>query len=309
MLSDAKQVNNFLQSAYWAGFQDLIGRQAWHLDSDCLHARAYELPMRFGFKRLHIPRGPIVDISGFTKCRSDPVKDFKQWLETIGSEAGAMSIVVEPESDWLGSILTSYGFKHLDRAIQPSKTTVLDLDLSLSDLLSNFHHKLRYNINIAKKNDIKIIESDDIEPFLRLLAKTTERDNFRAHPDDYYRSMAKYFLGHKNMPLKIIYGKQGDNFCCGALILEYGDTCTYLHGASDYEFRNLMAPHLMHWEMIQDAKGRGLKLYDFWGIDDVKYPGVTRFKLQFGGRVVEYPGAFELPINQLIHFLYKLIRN
>lgn len=50
------------------------------------------------------------------------------------------------------------------------------------------------------------------------------------------------------------------------------------------------------------------KLYDLWGIDTQKWPGVTRFKLGWGGRVVEYPGAFDLVVSKLWYYAYNAFR-
>ena len=38
------------------------------------------------------------------------------------------------------------------------------------------------------------------------------------------------------------------------------------------------------------------------------WAGVTRFKLGFGGRAVDYPGTFDLPLNRLWYTLYSLVR-
>ena len=64
----------------------------------------------------------------------------------------------------------------------------------------------------------------------------------------------------------------------------------------------------MHWEIIKKLKVEGCKLYDFWGIDANKWPGVTRFKLGFEGQVVEYPGSFDLPISKIWYLIYKIAR-
>lgn len=94
----------------------------------------------------------------------------------------------------------------------------------------------------------------------------------------------------------------------GALTLTYGDTAYYLHGAMDREYRNLMAPHFMHWEIMKLYKHEGFGYYDFWGIDARKWPGVTRFKLGFGGREIEYPGSFDLPISKFWYVVYTMAR-
>ena len=64
----------------------------------------------------------------------------------------------------------------------------------------------------------------------------------------------------------------------------------------------------MHWEIIMWAKSKGYEFYDFWGIDANEWSGVSKFKLGFGGRAVEYPGSFDMPISGFWYFVYRLIR-
>jgi lipid II:glycine glycyltransferase (peptidoglycan interpeptide bridge formation enzyme) len=97
------------------------------------------------------------------------------------------------------------------------------------------------------------------------------------------------------------------------LMVFYGDTATYLHGASNYAFRALMAPNLLQWNLIQEAKKRGFKYYDFHGIapnENPKHPwaGVTRFKKGFGGEIANYPGTYDFIYETGWYKIYKLFR-
>lgn len=69
-----------------------------------------------------------------------------------------------------------------------------------------------------------------------------------------------------------------------------------------------MAPYLLQWEIIKAAKGRGCRYYDFYGIDENKWPGVTRFKLGFGGEQVQFPGTYDYIFCRPLYWLYKFLR-
>jgi lipid II:glycine glycyltransferase (peptidoglycan interpeptide bridge formation enzyme) len=74
-----------------------------------------------------------------------------------------------------------------------------------------------------------------------------------------------------------------------------------------------MAHFLLHWELMKEAKTKGLRFYDWWGIassDDPKDPwaGLTRFKKGFGGEVVKYPGTFDYVIKPFGYLFYKIFR-
>jgi len=136
------------------------------------------------------------------------------------------------------------------------------------------------------------------------MALTGGRDNFRLHGAAHYKNLLtvapdfiKLFLAEY----------RGRNIAAGFFCF-WGDKVTYLHGASDNEFRNVMAPYLLQWFLILAAKKEGYRYYDFYGLDEKKWPGVTRFKLGFGGRTVEYPGTYDVIFNSAGYRIYNLAR-
>ena len=68
-----------------------------------------------------------------------------------------------------------------------------------------------------------------------------------------------------------------------AIFIDFGKTRTFLFGGSSAQDKNVMAPYLLHWQAILDAKNAGMKFYDFWGTETAKgeVPGFVRFKLGF----------------------------
>ena len=69
----------------------------------------------------------------------------------------------------------------------------------------------------------------------------------------------------------------------------HGDTAIYYYGASssDREVRKHMAPYLLQWFAIGEAKKKGALTYDFLGISppgsvDDRLAGVSAFKEKFG---------------------------
>lgn len=139
------------------------------------------------------------------------------------------------------------------------------------------------------------------------MRKTARRDKFYLHPKEYYEKLSE-------MPEIKIFGiYHEDELIATAAVSFWGDTATYLHGASDYEHRALMAPYLLHWEIMKDAKAAGMKHYDFGGIAPKSEPdhylaGVTRFKSGWGGEYVEYPGSYDYVIEPSWYKIYWLAR-
>ena len=188
--------------------------------------------------------------------------------------------------------------------IQPRKTVILDLEKSEEDLLAGMKQKTRYNIRLAEKKGVRVRKGDkkDFEKFWELMRETNERDGFRPHVKSYYERMLE-------LPNIEIFLAEFDNkILAGGIFSFFSNTATYLHGASSNEMRNLMAPYALQWEVIRFAKERGFGYYDFYGIDEEKWPGVTRFKLGFSEKIVENPGTYDIIFNNSWYFIYKIIR-
>jgi len=190
--------------------------------------------------------------------------------------------------------------------VQPSKSIILDLEKSEEEILGAMHPKTRYNIKLAEKKGVKIVKVgiDRFDEFWNLMDQTVERDGFRLHDADYYRKM----LSQGGSLLSLYFAEQNGKVLAANIIAKFGDMATYVHGASSNQDRNLMAPYLLQWEIMREAKKAGFKSYDLYGIDEEKWPGVTRFKLGFGGEEIIYPGTFDLVFNQIKYKIYKTLR-
>lgn len=189
--------------------------------------------------------------------------------------------------------------------LQPKKTLLLDLKLESEALLKEMHQKTRYNIKLAQKKGVKIVSGtiNDFAEFWRLMSVTGNRDGFRLHSAAHYKNL----LSQPEF-IKIYFASYEGKFIATGIFSFFGERATYLHGASDNSARNLMAPYLLQWELIKMAQSTGYKYYDFYGIDEKKWPGVTRFKLGFGGFVKEYSGTHDFIIRPILYGLYELIR-
>ncbi|MFH1769412.1 MAG: peptidoglycan bridge formation glycyltransferase FemA/FemB family protein [Parcubacteria group bacterium] len=301
-------MKSFLQSQSWAEFQISLGREVFEYNKEGIRALVIRMPTRFGKSYLYIPYGPEMDFNLMTGGIKNPVSKFIEWLKGVARENGAIFVKAEPMQDNITEAIISGGFERSRKPIEPHKTVVIDLDSASDQLLAGMHHKTRYNIKVADKHGIKVESSDNLDPFWDLMEKTTKRDKFYSQPREYYEKFFQRYKETKEAKIQIWYAKHEGKEISVATVLRSGDTAYYLHGASDHEYRSMMAPYALHWKIIRDLKARKVKKYDMWGIDAKRWPGVTRFKLGWGGRVVEYPGAFDLTVSGFWHLVYKMGR-
>lgn len=92
--------------------------------------------------------------------------------------------------------LQAIGYKHKGISlnfdgIQPRFVYQLPLEDSLDGIMSRFHHKTRYNIKVAMKKGIEIVEGtrEDLVEFERIMRITGERDGFITRKLSYFQEM------------------------------------------------------------------------------------------------------------------------
>lgn len=200
-------------------------------------------------------------------------------------------------------------FPTLARTRPPKKTLFIDLSLSLEEIMAGMKPKTRYNINLAKRKNVKVTwscEGEDLKKFWELNNETAKRNNFNTHCFDHYSNILQTKSVNPENRTEIVYATNDSKPISANLILFFNKTVYYLHGASGSEDRNTMSTYLLHSHVIEKAKKEGCEVYDFWGVDQKKWPGVTRFKEGFGGRKKYYPLIYEIPMNNLYYKLYRL---
>ena len=309
----AKQPQNeFLQSFEWGEFQTKTGNKIFRLgvtsDGEELIAAVtiIKKSLPLGKSYFYAPRGPVFNEELRMK-NEELINDFLfTEIKKIGEKEGAIFFRFEPSSVIPDVAKRRSGMTSLQRTndIQPSQTIILNLENTEENILKNMHSKTRYNIRLAAKKGVSALEAtpDDFDEFWQLMQETCARDGFRLHTKEHYQKMLK------EPNNKLFLTKLDNQIITAAIIHFFGNTATYLHGASANIHRNVMAPFLLQWYVIQLARKLEYKYYDFYGIDETKWPGVTRFKKGFAGDEINYPGTFDLIINKHLYFAYCSVR-
>ena len=290
-----KNGSQFLQSWQWGDFQQKLGRKIWHWavkenNKTIVQALVVKRPLPMGLSYLYCPRGPF-----FGVYNQKALELLTNSVKSTAKKEKAVFFRLEP--------IQKIGFissKLRVLSVQPNQTAILDLSISEDEILNKMHSKTRYNIRLAQRKGLVIQESKDIESFWDLLKQTTQREKFRSHAFAYYQKLL-------DCPFTKLYlAKYEDKILVAHLIIFFNQTAFYVHGGSSREFRQVMAPHLLHWRIIKKAQSLGYKFYDFWGIDEKKWPGFTKFKMSFGSQKIIYPGTFDLPLSKFWYTLYKV---
>jgi lipid II:glycine glycyltransferase (peptidoglycan interpeptide bridge formation enzyme) len=302
---------HLLQSWYWGEFQKSLGRKVFRLAVEdnnemLVAAQIIKHNLLLGKSYSYCPRGPLpsVDLKSQILKLKTLLKSLFGEIMRIAKKENVIFFRADPEvgsESNFAKVLREVGFEQAEKQVQPKDTLVLDIAKSEEDLLAQMHHKTRYNIRLAGRKGVVIKQSrkvEDVKEFCRLLEETTRRDEFRPHPREYYLKQIE-ILGEQNL-VKLFAAEYKGKKIASIIVSFFASTAIYLHGAFDFKHRNLMAPHLLQWEAIKEAKRRGCRYHDFWGIaptsseENHPWTGITRFKRGFGGKEKNFVGALDL---------------
>lgn len=247
---------------------------------------------------LHVRHGPIV------ANQNKAVWRFAiKWLTAFAQQEQCWFVRINPliaDSIEHRALMVSLGLKSAAiHAMDGEYCWVLDLDRPEDELLAGMRKTTRYEIRRSEKFSIEVIRSNtqkDLHDFLSLYEKTSQRHEFVPH-----KGINEEFevFGRGGLAQLYLARHEGE-ILAGAIVLWYGNQAIYHHGASVTS--RIPGSYAIQWQAILDAKKRGIKLYNFWGIapeDKLHHPwrGITLFKKGFGGRIVEYIHAQDLPVS------------
>lgn len=307
-----KKISHPLQSFEWGEFREKTGVKVVRTDS-------FQLSLH------KIPNTPFN--IGYLPKSEFPTKDLIEKLKEIGKRENCVFIQIEPnvEQDKNSKLkILKLGLSSAAHPLFTKYNFVLDITKSEEELLKNMHPKTRYNIRVAQRYGVDIVENNSdsaFENYIKLTRETTKRQKFFAHSEKYHRLMWETLKNKKSkiknqnfggLSAHLFTAKYEGKTLVAWIVFVFKDTIYYPYGASSSEHRETMASNLMMWEVIKSAKERGLKKFDMWGAlgpqpdkNDPWY-GFHRFKEGYGGKLVEYVGSYDLIIKSFWYELYKI---
>ena len=309
---------SFLQSFEWGKFQEQNKKKVWFLRFIEEHKTflqvliVKEIFLCSSKSFLYIPFGPTLLQNMLEEKKQAFLNVFLEKLKSIAQDEQCVFIKIEPFAE-LALPKDDLLVPSLGR-IQPLKTIILNIEKNEEDLLKSFHITTRYNIRLAEKKKIEVLmfnkENSDIDvyadAFYAVVSKTSDRKKFGIYSEEYYKNLLNIYTN--DFKTELFLAECQGNYIAGYLVVFFGNMAICLHGGSDYQYRHLKGPFILQWKQIIEAKKRGCKEYDFWGIDGKKWPGVTYFKQNFRGAILEYPQAGDLVFQKGWYALYTLIK-
>lgn len=312
----AQPTGSFLQSWDWGDFNSALGKKVWRIAIEkdgvwqavCLITQGI---LKFNLPFLYAPRGPVVAAGS---DRATILKTLNTYIDELVYEIGAVYAQLEPYTNddaWKQELL-QLGYRPSVYNVQPGYTLVMSLTRPTEDLLREMHSKTRYNIRLAEKKGVTVVvDNTRVGDFYTLLQKTEQRQGVHFFSRSYFEQLA-------TLPGVFIYLAEYEGIVVASNIMVMRDgMATYLFGGTDYTYRKVMAPQLLQWQAMKDAKDKGCTHYDFWGAvpegvtgPESKWKGVTRFKQGFAPKqpIEHYLGTYEKVYRPIVRLLYTILK-
>lgn len=311
-------VDHPMQSWEWGEIRRSEGKQIVRL----LEKDGHNEPTHCHLMTIHpIPLTPF-KIGYIPKSRTIS-RSLIDVLRNLASQYRLAFVKFEPH------IVASRGLDITSLTLTPSSyplftrwNQVLDLTPSEDDILSRMHHKTRYNIKLAQKKGVQVIDMTSEEGyniFEELYFETCKEQGYRGHTPRYHANIWKH-LGvpsegaspDQQLTAHILVAWYKGKPLAVQQIWHFHDTLYYVYGGSSQEHKNVMASNLLMWETIRYGRRLGCKSLDMWGSlppsYDTKDPwaGFTKFKKGYGTSFVQYAGSYDLVVNHLLYKVYSL---
>ena len=174
-----------------------------------------------------------------------------------------------------------------DRFREPRHTHCVDLRAAEHERLQAMKTKGRYNVGLARRHGVAVVEDNTdrgLDDFLAIRNDTARRQDLRRRSRRYFAAMQREF----GPRAQLFFAELGGRRLACALVIRFGERATYLYGGSLEDQREVMAPYLLHHEIMNRMAAAGCTSYDFWGTAPPGQPGhawagISAFKRKFGG--------------------------
>jgi lipid II:glycine glycyltransferase (peptidoglycan interpeptide bridge formation enzyme) len=297
---------NFLQSWYWGEFHEALGktvsRIGFYRDNKLIGVMLAIIEAARRGRYLTVPAGPIIDWHD-----QELVSTAFKEMRNVAQLNTCVFVRIRPqllEDEYSKQIFSLNNARPAQMHLHAELTSRLDITPSEEELLANMRKTTRYEIRKAEKLGITIETSTDekeVKQFYEYQLETAQRQKFVPFSYKFFLEQFKVFFA---VDKALLYtAKFEGKILAQAFIIFYGSEAVYHYGVGTEEGRRYPGAYSIQWESIKEAKKRGMKFYNFWGVaaeEDKthRFYTISIFKRGFGGEDTRYLHAQDIVINK-----------
>ena len=262
--------SNFLQSWDFYEFhlsrgKNVVRKIAVNEDGEIVAAYAGVVETAKRGTYMAIAGGPILD----WKNKSLVEKVFRDIREE-GVRNNCVFVRVRPQlplSEKSLKLMEKLGLKKAPMYLSVEYAGILNLEKSEEEILAGASQGFRRKLRKAKKNEIEIEASNDpkvMTDFCHLESLHAKRQGYVPFSKSFLTKQFEAFA--KNNEVLMFTAKKDGEILAMNFIIFYGNEASYHYGVSSDLGTKFSAAPLLHLEAMREARTRGIKRYNLWGI-------------------------------------------
>jgi len=256
----------------------------------------------------YLPKGPGVGT----------LEQLEEVTTVLRNQAPAFTVKLEPELQTqlaTPAALRRVGLRQARHDVQITRATIIvDLRRDEDELLASFKPKTRYNIRLAARRGVTVTPVDATEEHIdvmyRLMAATRDRAGFVLRSREYFAGYWR--LQDAAGQGRLFFASLDGTVLAGVFATWLGRKGWYKDGGSSGERSEVMAPHLLQWEVMRRLRARGVEHYDLVAVpprsqldESHSLYGLYRFKSGFSNEITEFVGTLDLVRHRGRHLLWE----
>ena len=260
---------------------------------------------------LAIAGGPLLNYKDKTL-----VKTIFSDIKEMGEKEGCVFVRVRPQlelSEKSLKLMKELGLKKAPMYLSVEYAGILDLKKSEEEILAGASQGFRRKLRKAEKNEIEITaETSDeaINAFCELEEKHAKRQKYVAFSTSFLKKQFEAF--REGNEILIYTAKKDGEILAQNFMIFYGPEASYHYGVSSELGTKYSAAPLLHLKAMAEARARGCKRYNLWGIVGLdekshRFYGVSEFKRSFGCEELKYTPAHDLILKPLAYQKTKIV--
>lgn len=309
----------FMQTSAWARFRSRVGFEHFAAivrDGDAIVGGALVGKWSYAPRRCfyYVQEGPVLPADDSASEVFDAVLDSMRRHVRAEQGVTVSHLRIEPRWQSLPDFVRGFAPPAFgDRLREPRSTLCIELRGSDDDILARMKSKGRYNVRVAQRHGVVVVEDGSpqgVADFLRIQRSTAQRQSIACKAPSYFRSMLAE-LGRERR-ISIFFAEYLGRRLATALVVSCGRRATYFYGGSLVLHRRVMAPYLLHFEIMRRARAAGCEWYDLWGVappdePDHEWQRISEFKRKFGGVEVALVPTLDLVLDTAAYARFRSV--
>ena len=314
---EATPATGFMQSSWWADFRTTVGYAHFAAilkgpGGIVGGGMVQRFRHRSGTVFYYLQDGPVAPDD--PSAAADVLEATLEAIEERRAAERATVSHLRIEPRWEGRHVPLPGFEPVarrDRYVEPRDTLCVDLRPGSDAILAAMQPKGRYNISVARRHGVSVVEDTSpggLADFLRIYRDTAARQGFKTKPESYFDALLALTASRRHASLH--FAEHEGVRLAAALVIRFGSRATYFYGGSLAERRHVMAPYLLHFDIMRLAKEAGHEWYDLWGVAPAHarshpWAGISVLKRRFGGREVRLLPTLDYVYDRSAYMRYQ----